>query len=111
MVNENDVREALKQAYKSAIHYDNMEYRVCITDDDEVCIDEYVEGDVIQRVGHYTLKTYCMWPSVLDYLGPEGTGSEEDLEWLYDEFVYNILGSDLREAMEAINWMAKEEDE
>lgn len=101
-VSATKISEALKEAYDRAIHCDTCEYRVSLDKDGNIRVDEYPANDSGYCPDWLTLKKYCMWPSVLDWLGPDDTGSEEDLEWMYNRFVYTMLDDDVYEATKLI---------
>lgn len=104
-ITEEQVRDALREAYDRAIHTDTCEYRVSLDDDGDLRVDEYPQGDTFGVPGWTTLKTYCTWPSVLDYLGPDATGTDDELDELMSDYEQNKLDDDVDDVLRTLESM------
>lgn len=102
LITREQVRDALREAYDRAIHTDSCEYRVSLDNDGDLRVDEHLQGDIFSVPGWTTLRTYCMWPSVLDYLGPDATGTDDELDGLMTEYEESQLDDDVDGVLDAL---------
>ena len=93
------IKKACKQAHWAALHATCCEYRVVLTEDRNIEVQEWLEGSNSWHRGEIALKTYCYWPYV-----EHGDGPLDALcyKWLQGEFIRNQLDWDVEDIMEQI---------
>lgn len=99
MVTYAKIKKACRQANWAAIHATCCEYRVVVNEDNEVEVQEWPQGSNGWRPGEITLKTYCYWPHLADWI-PDGPLDAVAITWMQSQFINEQLDEDAAEAWE-----------
>ena len=100
MVTYTKIKKACRKANWNALHATCCEYRVVVTEDNEVEVQEWPEGSNGWRPGETILKTYCYWPCVADYFPGDSPVDAITLNWVQGQYIENALEFDACECWE-----------
>ena len=93
MVTLAKIKAACRRANWYAIHATSLEYRVVVTEENDVEVQEWPEGSNGWRPGEIILKTYCYWPHLADWI-PNGPIDAVAITWMQSQFIENQLDED-----------------